>query len=315
MSVTFDKISTRDAFGNALLELARENPDIVYLAADALKSVGGGPMHAEFPERALNVGISEQNMALMAAGMASCGAKVFAATYATFASMRICEQVRTFIAYPGLDVKIVAGLGGLSGGIEGVTHQGIEDIAIMRAIPQMRVVAAADAASAEVITRAVAAYDGPVYLRLGRTPSPKVFDESYKFEFGKANILRGKGGDVTLLGYGATIGRCLAAADLLEARGLGCRVIETPSLKPFDSEAVLKAARETRLVVTVEDHNIIGGLASAVSETLTDGGVFAPTLKIGLNDCYAQSGECEELLDYYGMSPQGIAERVAAKMK
>ena len=312
MSVVFDKISTRDAFGEALVQLARENDKIMYIAADTLKSVGGTKMHSEFPTRAINIGIAEQNMALMAAGMASCGAKVFAATYATFASMRICEQVRTFIAYPKLDVKIVAGLGGLSGGIEGATHQGTEDLGLMRVIPNMTIVTAADAASARVITRAVAEYEGPVYFRLGRNVSPAVFDESYFFQIGKANVLRPEG-SVTLLGYGQTIGRCLTAADMLAAQGIKCRVIEVPCLKPFDNETIVNAARSSRLMVTVEDHNIIGGLGSAVIESITEAGVGVPVYRMGMKDCFGQSGECEELLDYYNLRPEDICQIVSQK--
>jgi len=315
MGVVFDKISTRDAFGSALSELAREDENIMYLSADTINSVGGSLMHSEYPNRAINVGIAEQNMALMAAGMAASGAKVFIATYAVFASMRICEQVRTFIAYPNLDVKIVAGLGGLSGGIEGVTHQGTEDIAIMRAIPNMCVVAAADAASTKVITKAIAHYDGPVYLRLGRGPSPAVFDENYEFEFGRANVIRSYGNDVTFFSYGATINRCLQASEMLNKEGIYCRVIETPSLKPFDTEMVLKSVNETSLLVTVEDHNIIGGLGSAVAEALCGKNLTTPCLNIGLNDHYGVSGECEELLDYYGMSAESIVQKVKAKLK
>ena len=313
MNVEFDKVSTRDAFGNALAELARENENIFYVAADTLKSVGGTKMHNEFPDRAINIGIAEQNMTLMAAGLASCGAKVFAATYATFASMRICEQVRTFIAYPNLDVKIVAGLGGLSGGIEGVTHQGIEDIGIMRSIANMTVVCAADAASTEVITRAIAEYEGPVYLRLGRYASQKVFTPDYSFRIGKANILR-EGGEVVLVGYGSTIGRCLNAAELLEADGIRCSVVETPCLKPFDNAAISKLAENAKFVVTVEDHNIIGGVGSAVMEALNECGVNVPVIRMGLKDRFAQSGDCEELLDYYGMSPENIAETVRTRI-
>jgi transketolase len=176
MSVIFDPVSTRVAFGEALIKMADEYPELMYVAADTLKSVGGTPFHEKYPTRALNIGIAEQNMALMASGMASCGAKVFIASYAVFSSARICEQVRTFICYPNLDVKIVAGLGGLSGGQEGVTHQGIEDIGILRSIPNLVIVEAADAASTRVITEAITHHKGPVYLRLGRNASSSVQD-------------------------------------------------------------------------------------------------------------------------------------------
>lgn len=313
MEKVFDDISTREAFGAVLVQLAHENKNLMYIAADTLKSVGGKEIHKSYPDRALNVGISEQNMILMAAGMAASGAKVFAATYAAFASMRICEQIRTFVAYPVLDVKIAAGLGGLSGGIEGVTHQGTEDIGMMRVIPGMTVVCAADAASTVKITRAIAEYEGPVYLRLGRDPSPKVFDENYKFELGKANILR-PSGRVTLLGYGSCIGRCLLAARLLEESGISCGVIETPSLKPFDKEAVIKAAEKSELLATVEDHNIIGGLGSIVLETLAEAGTGTKCIRMGLKDEFGTSGNCEELLDYYGMSPENICRTIKEQL-
>lgn len=314
MKKVFDSISTRDAFGEELAIIASQREDIIYIAADTLKSVGGSPMHKLFPERAINVGIAEQNMALMAAGMASCGACVFAASYATFCSMRICEQVRTFIAYPNLNVKIVAGLGGLSGGIEGVTHQGTEDIGIMRTIPNMSIVCSADAASTKVITRAIAAYNGPVYFRLGRYASPKVFDDSYSFTLGKANVLRSEG-DVLLIGYGSTIGRCLIAASLLDSRGISCRVIETPTIKPFDNETIQKHAKQVKLIVTVEDHNIIGGLGSAVIESLAAELIPVPCIRLGLNDEFGQSGDCEELLDLYGLSPENITSIVEMHCK
>lgn len=307
MEKIFDDISTRDAFGIALASLAQDNDRIMYIAADTLKSVGGKQIHADHPDRALNVGISEQNMILMAAGMAASGAKVFAATYATFASMRICEQIRTFVAYPKLDVKIVAGLGGLSGGIEGVTHQGTEDIGMMRVIPNMVVVCAADATSTIEITKEITKYEGPVYMRLGRDKSPKIFEQNYKFKLGRANILRTYG-RITLLGYGSTIGRCVLAADLLEQSGISCGVIETPSLKPFDRETVLEAARESELLITVEDHNIIGGLGSIVLETLAEAGSKVRCIRMGLKDQFGTSGNCEELLDYYGMRPEDICK-------
>ena len=314
MSVVFDKDSTRVAFGNALVRMARQDESIMYVAADTLKSVGGGPMHKEFPERAINVGISEQNMALMGAGMAASGAKVFIATYAAFASMRICEQIRTFICYPNLDVKIVAGLGGLSGGQEGVTHQGTEDVGVLRSIPNLVIVEPADAASTEVITEAITKYKGPVYMRIGRNASPKVFDERYTFEIGKANPLVDKGKDAAIFATGAGVHRALEAEKLLDAQGYQVKVIEMPCIKPLDEEAVLAAARDTGLVFTVEDHNVIGGLGSAVAEVLS---AKLPTRveRIGLEDEFAESGEHEELLDKYHLLPKDIADRVIAGIK
>lgn len=314
MGVVFDKESTRVAFGNALLRMAEQDETIMYVAADTLKSVGGAPMHKKFPSRAINVGIAEQNMALVGAGMAASGAKVFVATYAAFASMRICEQIRTFICYPNLDVKIVAGLGGLSGGIEGVTHQGTEDVGVLRSIPNLVIVEPADAASTEVITEAITKYKGPVYMRIGRNASPKVFDSDYKFEIGKANTLVDKGNDAVIFTTGAAVFRALEAEKLLDAEGYRVKVIEMPTIKPLDEDAVLRAARATGLVFTAEDHSVIGGLGSAVSEVLAE---KLPTKveRIGLNDEFGESGEHEELLDKYHLLPREIADRVIVGIK
>ena len=305
MSVEFDAITTRDAFGMALTELAEKNEDIMYIAADTLKNVGGAGMQSLYPRRALNVGIAEQNMALMGAGMAACGAKVFIATYAVFASMRICEQVRTFIAYPNLDVKIIAGMGGLTGGEEGVTHQGTEDVSIMRSIPNMVVVVVADAASTQVVTKAITEYKGPVYLRLGKTVSPKVFDENYHFEIGKANIIQPEGIDAAIICNGSVVSRCIKAQKLLKESGYNIKLIEMPCVKPIDDDVVRWAAKECRLLFTVEDNNIIGGLGGAVAEVLSEEG-GASLKRIGLEDAFAQSGDCEELLDFYHMDAESL---------
>lgn len=310
----FDSISTRDAFGEALVQLADEHDNIMYICADTLKSVGGSLIHEKYPERALNVGIAEQNMILMAAGMAASGAKVFAATYSTFASMRICEQIRTFIAYPNLDVTIVAGLGGLTGGIEGVTHQGTEDIGIMRVIPNMKVICAADAASTKVITREIAKIGGPVYFRIGRYASPTVFTEDYTFTLGKANIVRSEG-EITILSYGQSFSRCVIAADILEEKGIHCRVVETPCLKPFDYQTVADCAKSSKLIVTVEDHNVIGGLGTCTLEAIAESGGFVPSIRIGLEDTFGASGDCEELLDYFGITPENIAYKIEDALK
>ena len=315
MGVVFDKESTRVSFGNALCRMADENPDIMYVAADTLKSVGGAQMHKKYPERAINVGIAEQNMALVGAGMAASGAKVFVASYATFASMRICEQIRTFICYPNLDVKIVAGLSGMSGGQEGVTHQGLEDVGVLRSIPNLVIVEPADAASTEVITEAITKYKGPVYMRIGRNASPKVFDkENYTFEIGKANYLVDKGDDAAIFTTGAAVFRALEAEKILAAEGYKVKVIEMPTIKPLDEKAVLDAAKATGLVFTTEDHNIIGGLGSAVAEVLSE--KYPVKLeRIGVRDQFTESADHEELLDKYCLLPQDIAERVIAGIK
>jgi len=308
MSVVFDKVSTREAFGEMLVKMAEEYPNLMYVAADTLKSVGGTPLRNKYPSRALNIGIAEQNMALMASGMAASGAKVFAASYAVFSSARICEQIRTFICYPNLDVKIIAGLGGLSGGQEGVTHQGIEDVGILRSIPNLVIVEAADAASTRVITEAITHYTGPVYLRLGRTASPTVFDETYSFTIGKANLLK-EGRQATIFTTGAAVFRTIEAEKILRKEGYDVRIVEMPTIKPLDEQAVLEAARETELIFTTEDHMITGGLGSAVAEILSTQ-YPCKLVRIGIDDEFTQTGDHEELLDIYNLHPDHIASVV-----
>lgn len=306
MKTEINPINQRDAFGNALIRMARKHKNIVAIGADSTKSMGFSQLEKEFPERSINIGIGEQNMAMAAAGAASCGAKAFAATYAPFAAMRILEQIRTFIAYPNLDVKIISGLAGLSGGVEGVAHQGTEDLGIMRSIPNMVVAVPADAASTEVITEAITGYVGPVYLRIGRTPVEKVFDANYTFTIGKANILRAKGDDAAVIVNGPVVGRVLRAADMLAAKGIGVRVIEMPCVKPIDEEAIIAAAEATNLIITVEENNILAGLGGAVAEVL---GEKRPTRikRIGLDDSYAESATHFELQDAYGFRPEDLA--------
>ena len=308
MDIVFDKISTRDAFGNVLADAAAKDERIMYLAADTM-SVGGTKFHKQFPKRALNVGIAEQNMALMGSGMAACGAKVYIASYAAFASMRMLEQVRTFIAYPNMDVKIIAGMGGLSGGEEGVTHQGTEDVSLLRSIPNMAVVVPADAVSTEAITKVLVEYVGPAYLRLGKNESPKVFNESYTFEMGKANILQSEGKDAAMICNGPVTGRCIRAEKKLRDAGLGVKLIEMPCVKPIDRDAILWAAKDCGLIFTMEDNNIVGGLGSAVAEVVCETG-DAIVKRMGLQDEFAQSGDCEELLDYYGFDEDAIVDIV-----
>jgi len=309
--ILYDAISTRDAFGNALLRIAENDPLVVGIGADTTKSMGMSPLQDRYPERVINIGIAEQNMTAVAAGMAATGFQVYAASYAPFSSLRAAEQVRTFIAYPNLDVKIAGGLAGLSGNVEGVTHQGLEDIAVMRAIPNMTVVVPADAASAEVITETVAQVKGPVYIRLGRGPVEKVFDEHYRFTVGKANIIKHGGEDVAIICCGAVVGRVLRAASLLEGAGYRAQVIEMPCIKPLDSGAVAKAAECCGAVVTVEEHNIIGGLGSAVAEALSELHP-APLLRIGINDTFTESAPHNQLLDKYGFDPGAMALRIGA---
>jgi transketolase len=306
---TMDKISTREAFGQVLLRISEENPNVVAVGADTTKSMCMGLMEEKYPGRVFNVGIAEQNMMAVAAGLAATGMRVFAGSYAPFTCMRACEQVRTFIAYPNLNVTIVGGMGGLSGATEGVTHQGLEDIGIMRTIPNMKILVPADAAATAAITAALAKEDGPVYLRLGKGPVPQVFNEDYQFQMGKANILSDDGADAAVICNGAAVARVLEARQILAEKGYKLKVIEIPCVKPLDHETVIGAAQATGVVITVEDHNIIGGLGSAVAETLSEN--YPVRLKrMGITDIFTESGPHDELLDKYGLSVANIVKTV-----
>lgn len=315
MSVTYDKISTRDAFGLALVEKARADSSLFAVGADTTKSMGFKPMMAEFPDRVINNGIAEQNMALIGAGIAAAGGRAVIATYAPFASMRIAEQVRTFICYPNLNVKIISGLSGLSGNSEGVTHQGLEDIGIMRSMANMVIAVPADAESCRVIAREILDYAGPAYLRIGRGPVEAVFDENYKFELGKANILDRAGTDIAVICNGCAVARVLRAKNIWEAAGIRARIVEMPCVKPIDVRAVLSAAEDCGRIVTVEEHNIIGGLGSAVCETVCGADRPCKVTRIGIDDIYTESAPHAQLLDKYNLSPEHIARTVISSVK
>lgn len=315
MSVTYDKISTRDAFGLALIERARVDDRLFAIGADTTKSMGCKPMMAEFPDRVINNGIAEQNMALIGAGIAAAGGRAIITTYAPFASMRISEQIRTFICYPNLDVKVISGLGGLSGNIEGVTHQGLEDIAIVRSMANMVVAVPADAASCQIVAREILAYKGPAYLRLGRGPVETVFDDSYTFTIGKANMLDDSGKDIAIICNGCAVARTLRAKALWEAVGIHARIIEMPCVKPIDREAILSAVTECGRIVTVEEHNVYGGLGSAVCEVVCEADTPCKVTRIGIDDIYTESAPHADLLDKYNLSPEHIAEVIIKAAK
>ncbi len=296
----------RTAFGEALLDLAEEFPEMVVLDADISRSLRTVDFAQAFPSRHFDFGAAEQEMMAAAAGFATTGKIPLACTYAVFASMRTCEQVRTFIAYPQLNVKVIASHGGLEVGWDGPTHQGIEDLAIMRAIPNMVVVAPADAVAVPPLLRAALEHDGPLYFRMGRNPIPIVYDEGEVFILGEAVALR-QGTDVTLVAAGAMVVHALAAAEILEQDGLDAGVLDMHTIKPIDGEALVSAARETGAIVTVEDHNIVGGLGGAVAEYLGEH-CPVPLMRIGLRDTFGESGDPTELFAKYGMLPDDIAE-------
>lgn len=299
--------NTRAAFGEVIRDFALEGNDIVAVCADTEKFMCLDLLKEKFPQRVINVGIAEQNMMMVAAGIASTGKITFACTHAMFSSMRALEQARTFIAFPFLNVKIVSGLSGLTGGMEGVTHQPIEDIAIMRSIPNMVVLAPADYNATKVIVRKASEYMGPVYIRLGRDDSLDIFDENYQFELGKANKLE-EGKDACIIATGLILDRAVKAVDVLKERGYSIELLEMPSIKPIDKEAIIAAARKTGRIITIEDHNIIGGLGSAVAEVLTEN--YPVKMKrIGVNDTFAESAKYPELLDKYGFSVDNIVEK------
>ena len=301
-----DRISTRDAFGEALLQIAKENENVFAIGADTTKSMGMAQMAKAFPQRVVNNGIAEQNMMALAAGVATCGYQVYAASYAPFVSMRALEQVRSFIAYPRLDVKLISGLSGLTGDVEGATHQGIEDIGIMRSIPNMAVLSPADAAATKALTFAMAKVQGPVYLRLGRKPSYTVFDDNYTFTWGKANILVAEGSDLALVTTGSMVYRCLEAVKLLRDRGVRITLVEVPCIKPLDVEALAYVAASCGRVMTVEEHTICTGLGSSVAQALA-GIQPVPVRFLGIEDTFTESAPYDDLVYKYGLSEEAIA--------
>jgi transketolase len=308
-----DKAPTRASFAAAILDIGARNPKIVVLDADVSKSIGTNKFAAEFPERAFNFGIAEQNMFAAAAGMATTGLIPFACTYAVFASMRALDQVRNAIHYPRLNVKIAASHSGITPGPDGVTHQGQEDLSIMRAVANSTVIAPADPDTTTLAIHAVAAYDGPVYLSFTRDPVPKIFTPDYPFEIGKAVTVR-DGKDVVIIAMRDLTAHALVAAEQLAAKGIDARVIDCPTLKPLDTETILAAARETGAVVTAENNVIFGGLGSAVAELLVEN-LPLPMQRIGVQDTFAESGPYLDLLDKYGLSAPHIAAAAEAVLK
>lgn len=301
------KIATREAYGKALVELGRQDERIVVLDADLSKSTMTAFFASEFPERFFNMGIAEQSLMGTAAGLALSGKIPFASTFAIFATGRAYEPVRNAIAYPRVNVKIAATHAGLTVGEDGASHQAVEDIALMRSVPNMTVVVPADAEEARQAVYAIAAYNGPVYLRLGRPPVPLIYDSGYGFRIGRAHRLR-EGKDAAIIACGFMVNEALQAAEELLAEGLEVTVINMSTIKPIDREAILAAAA-TGAVVTAEEHSIIGGLGSAVAEVLaTDKPV--PLAMVGIRDTFGESGTPAELMRTYGLTAAAIKEAV-----
>ena len=309
-----DKIATRAAYGKALAALAAKDPDLVVLDADLSGSTMSKDFAAAAPDRFFDMGIAEANMVGVAAGLAACGKKPFVNSFAMFAAGRAWEQVRNSVAYPGLNVKVVGSHGGLSVGEDGATHQCIEDLAIMRAIPGMAVLCPCDGNEMTAAVQALVDYNGPAYLRLGRLAVETVTDtlEGYHFEIGKGVLLR-DGSDVTVVAVGMMVQSALEASKILEEEGISVRVIDMHTIKPLDGEILLAAAKETGCIVTSEEANIVGGLGGAVSEYLSTV-CPVPVIRHGVEDEFGRSGAAQKVLDAYHLNAEGIAAKVREAM-
>jgi transketolase len=302
-----EKIATREGYGNALVEFANDY-DFVVLDADLAAATKTGIFKKNYPERFFNCGIAEGNMMSVAAGIASTGKTVFASSFAMFAAGRAFEQIRNSIAYPALNVKICATHAGISVGEDGATHQCLEDIALMRAIPNMVIINPADAVEARAAVKAALEYNGPMYIRLGRLAVPVYNDPAtYEFKLGKGICLK-DGSDVTIVATGLMVDMANNAAKMLSDEGISARVINIHTIKPLDKDIILKAASETGALVVAEEHNVIGGLGSAVAEAVCES-CPVPVLRVGTNDVFGRSGKVPPLLELYGLTAQNIAEK------
>ena len=301
--------STRSAYGKALLEQAEQHPELMVLDADLSNATMTKSFGALYPERFFNCGIAEANMMGIAAGMAAAGLKPFANTFAIFAAGRAYEQIRNSIAYPRLNVTVVGSHGGISVGEDGATHQAIEDLALMRVIPGMTVVNPCDANEMRLAVEALMKHVGPAYLRLGRAPVETVTDAvpGYSFELGRGVTMR-DGGDVTFVATGLCVQLALKAAELLEKEWISARVLNIHTIKPLDEELIIKAAEETGHLITVEEHSVIGGLGSAVTELLCER-CPVPVLRHGVDDRFGRSGKASDVLRYYGFTPEALVEK------
>ena len=302
------KTATRDAYGKALVELGGINDKVIVLDADLAAATKTGMFKKAYPERFFDCGIAEGNMMGVAAGLATTGHVVFASTFAMFAAGRAFEQVRNSIGYPHLNVKIGATHAGISVGEDGASHQCCEDIALMRSIPGMTIINPADDVEARAAVLAAAEYEGPVYMRFGRLAVPRIFDEDYKFEWGKAVVLS-EGADVTICATGLMVNEAIEAQKILAAEGISAEIINVHTIKPLDSETILKSAAKTGAIVTAEEHSIYGGLGSAVAEAVCESSVRVPVIKLGVNDTFGKSGPAVELLHIFGLDAQNIVEK------
>lgn len=301
------KKATRDGYGQALVELGEKDPNVIVLDADLAAATRTDKFKKAYPDRFIDTGIAEQNMIGVAAGLSTVGYTVFASSFAMFAAGRAFEQVRNAIGYPHLNVKIGATHAGISVGEDGASHQCCEDIALMRSIPGMVIINPADDVEARAAVFAAAEYEGPVYMRFGRLAVPRVFDENYRFEIGKAVTLR-EGSDVTIIATGLMVSEAIAAAETLAEEGISVDLINMATIKPLDKDAVIASAKKTGCIVTAEEHNVIGGLGDAVCDAVCEA-FPVPVVKVGVEDTFGKSGPAVELLHLYGLDAANIVAK------
>lgn len=304
-----NKIATREAYGKALAKIGQENENIVVLDADLSKSTKTAEFKKVCPERFINMGIAEGNMMAVAAGMSTCGKIPFVSSFAMFAAGRAFEQIRNSICYPKLNVKICATHAGITVGEDGASHQSVEDISLMRSVPNMTVICPSDAVEAEAVIKAVSELNGPCYVRLGRSGVPVINDRpDYKFELGKAVTLR-EGKEATIIATGIMVDAALEAYNTLSEEGIKVKIVNIHTIKPIDKDAIINSARETGVVITAEEHSIIGGLGSAVCEVLSEN-LPTPVVRVGIKDTFGESGKPAELLKAYGLTSDDIVKAV-----
>lgn len=300
----YNKKATRQSYGEALLELGRENKKIVVFDADLSSATKTNLFAKEFPNRFFDMGIAEQNMISTAAGMSTCDKIPFTSTFAVFAAGRAYDQIRNSVCYPNLNVKICATHAGITVGEDGATHQMIEDIALMRTLPNMTVVSTSDDIQTKWAVREISKIDGPVYLRLSRLSTPIIYNESQIFEIGKA-IQIGNGNDGTIFATGVTVAEAIEAQEKLKQKGINVRVVDIHTIKPIDKEMILKCAKETEKLISIEDHNVFGGLGSAIAEVLTEE-YPKKLVRLGVKDTFGKSGKAEELMEYFRITAKDI---------
>ena len=306
------KIATRESYGKKLAELGRKNKEIVVLDADLASATKTSIFAKEFPDRFFDIGIAEQDMLSTAAGMSTFGKIPYVSTFAVFAAGRAYDQIRNSICYPNLNVKICATHAGVTVGEDGATHQMLEDLGMMRGLPNMTVLSTADDVQTRWAVEEISKINGPVYLRLCRLATPVIYNENQKFQIGKA-VQIGEGTDACIFATGVTVSEAIVAKEELEKEGINIRVIDMHTIKPIDKEMIIKCAKETKKLISVEDHNVIGGLGTAIADVLTE---YYPTklIKIGIKDTFGKSGKAEELLEYYGLTANNIINTVKSNL-